>query len=166
MTAKPLHDELAALEQAATDAFSVHEKARNRQRREFHYAARDAVAGLVSLRDSILHKKPDAPELEERDAREREESIAFAEHIIASEDLVLFPLGTSDSISVRDLSCDRDAKTSNIAAVVARKKVRDFQEANGEKLAQEVADEEMAKIRESLKGNDPAKVRAVLAGKV
>lgn len=93
MSIGKLHSELEALEQAAKDAHAVHEKARTRQRREFHFAARDAVAGLVSLRDSILHKKPDAPELEERDARERERSIEFAKHIIASEKVVLYPLG-------------------------------------------------------------------------
>lgn len=48
----------------------------------------------------------------------------------------------SDSLSVRDLSCDRDAKTSNIASCAACKRVKDFLEANADGLKQEIADQE------------------------
>lgn len=67
---------------------------------------------------------------------------------------------------MRDLSCDRDAKTRNIAYCVARKRVKDFLEANADGLKQEIADQEMQEIKSALEGNSPEDLRKALSGKV
>lgn len=163
MSIGKLHSELDALEQAAKDAYAAHLKARERQRRAHHHAARDVVSDLAALRDSILYRKPDAPEIEDRPARERDLTVEFCKAIIEREDLVFFPLGNSDNLAVRDLSIDRDAAASNLASVAARKRLRDYEDTNREGLKAEKDHAAMEKVRDAIASDDPEKLAEVLA---
>jgi hypothetical protein len=161
----PLHTELEKLKEFAREATAAHGRSRYRQRREYHYAAREVVSDLAGLRDSILHRNPDAPKLEDRPAEERRLTVVLCKEIIKREDLVLFPLGNSDNLAVRDLSIDRDADASNKAALKARAAVKRFESDNAEALVDEQRRVESEKVKAAIDSGDADQIREALGVK-
>lgn len=166
MSLGPKHAALEKLQAAKKECYKKLQLAQHRLERESHFEARRVVGPLAELRDQVLFRKPSAPPVEERVAAERKLTIALCKEIIKSDALVFFPLANSDNLRITDTSIDAEKKIANYAHVAARKAVLDYEEQNADALKQEIADEEMREIREALKGNDPAKARAVLAGTI
>jgi hypothetical protein len=164
MSVGPHHAKLGRLEAEKDEAYDSWAEAKRALEQDAHLAARQAVADLAGLRDSILHRKPDAPTPDEQPNRERAETVALCRQIIQNEDLVLQTLGTSDDLRVIDLSIDREFKRADWALTDARGAVARFERENAAGLKKEADAAELDRIRDAFAANDLDAVKAGLAG--
>jgi hypothetical protein len=158
----PLQDELARLRADAESASARLSEARRRQERDYHVAAREVTAKLVSYRDAILHRSPDSTPEADRPERERELTRNFTE-AIEKRGLVLWALGNGGGVSIIDPSIDREFEEANRALTEAARAVNGFESEHREKLEAERKRSEMERVREALAGDDPDVVREALA---
>lgn len=164
MSAGPLHDSLARLHSNVEAAYEIWKDTKRAREQDYHLAAREVVADLAALRDSILHRKPDAPAAQERGARERELTLALCDRLRERPDLVFSPVGTSDDLRIVDLSIERRFREADEALTAARVAAERFERDNAAGLKAESDREKMDRLRDAFARNDFEAVRAGLAG--
>jgi len=164
VSAGPLHDSLARLHSNVEAAYEIWKDTKRAREQDYHLAAREVVADLAALRDSILHRKPDAPAAQERGARERELTLALCDRLRERPDLVFSPVGTSDDLRIVDLSIERRFREADEALTAARVAAERFERDNAAGLKAESDREKMDRLRDAFARNDFEAVRAGLAG--
>ena len=164
MSRGPLHDELDGLRSNVETAYETWKDAKRAREQDYHLAAREVVADLADLRDSVLHRKPDAPDPQERGERERELTLALCDRLRERPDLVLAPVGNSDDLRIVDLSIERVFREADAALTAARVAAERFEKDNAAGLKEESDRAELDGIRDAFARNDLDAVKAGLAG--
>jgi hypothetical protein len=160
----PLHDELRRLRVKLEDAYGEWTEAKRAREQDGHLAARTVVAGVAALRDSIVHRQPDAPAPEDQAAREREETVTLCRAVEANPDLVLGAVGTSDDLRITDLSIERRFREADLVLTRARGAVASFEGENAAGLKGESDKAALDGIRDAFARDDLDAVKAGLAG--
>lgn len=164
MSAGPTHDELARLRSNVEAAYETWKDAKQARERDYHAAAREVVADLADLRDSILHRAPDAPDAQEQPGRERDLTLAVLDRIRERPDLVLAAVGTSDDLRIVDLSIERAFREADADLTAARVAAERFEKDNAAALKEESDRAQLDSIRDAFARNDLDAVKAGLAG--
>jgi hypothetical protein len=163
VSAGPTHDELARLRSNVETAYETWKDAKQARERDYHVAAREVVTDLVDLRDSVLHRTPDAPDPQERPGRERDLTLALCDRLRERPDLVLVAVGNSDDLRIVDLSIERVFREADAALTAAQATAESFEKDNAAALKEESDQAELDGIRRAFERNDLDAVREGLS---